>query len=122
DFSHIPLPDESVDILCDMAGTSNYCFDHEDFLLKTLNPLLKKDSMLISSFLTFRNFSENSLIRPACRRNFREDTVREQLLQLSFIPEAENVSAVITKGGIYESYFRPGEKVTIYSFIGKRSG
>ncbi|MDA1674037.1 MerR family DNA-binding protein, partial [Bacillus cereus] len=37
DFLNIPIQNRSVDIVIDHSGTSNYSFEHEDFLLHELN-------------------------------------------------------------------------------------
>jgi DNA-binding transcriptional MerR regulator/SAM-dependent methyltransferase len=122
DFLKIPLMNDSVDIICDMAGTSNYCFEHDDFLLSTLKKLFKTDARLLSTFLIFENFSEDSFIKPSYRKNFEIKKVKEQIKALAFREHTEYVSDSITKGGIYESYFNSNEKVIMYGYIGKRLG
>lgn len=57
DFLNIPIQNRSVDIVIDHSGTSNYSFEHEDFLLHELNPLFKTDCYLLSLFILFKNFS-----------------------------------------------------------------
>lgn len=122
DFSHIPLIKRSVDILYDFSGTSNFSFDHSEFLLKTIERYLKTDTALLGSYIIFKNFSPNSMLPADCRPNFRIDSVKEQIEALGFIKQSEYISDIVTKGGIYENYFKNGEKVLTYSFVGKRSG
>ncbi|MBP3972957.1 class I SAM-dependent methyltransferase, partial [Bacillus sp. WL1] len=59
DFLNIPIQNKSVDIVIDHSGTSNYSFEHENFLLHELNPLFKTDCYLLSLFILFKNFSSN---------------------------------------------------------------
>lgn len=40
DFLNIPIQSSSIDIVIDQSGTSNYSFEHEEFLLRELNSLL----------------------------------------------------------------------------------
>lgn len=122
DFPHIPLKIRSVDVLYDFTGTSNFSFEHSDFLPKLIERFLKTDAELLGSYIIFQNFSADSMIPVNFRPNFRIDSIKRQIEELGFIKHAEYSSDVVTKGGIYESYFRSGEKVLNYSFAGKRSG
>lgn len=122
DFNKIPLHNHSVDVICDYAGTSNYCFDHKEFLLKILEKYFKTGATLLGSYLIFKNFSTDSTIPFDCHDNFRMDSVKQQIESLGFSAKSEYVSDIVTKGGIYESYFKSNEKVLTYCFIGKRLG
>jgi DNA-binding transcriptional MerR regulator/SAM-dependent methyltransferase len=122
DFNQIPLHDHSVDVICDYTGTSNYGFDHREFLIRTLEQYFKNDATLIGSYMIFKNFSRNSSIPLACRQNFQMDTVKRHIRDLGFFTKAEYTSDEVTRGGIYESYFKSDEKILTYCFIGKRLG
>jgi len=122
DFTRIPLMPRSVDVICDYTGTSNYCFDHNEFLLKVIERYFKRDAILLGSYIIFKNFSRSSTISVDCRSNFQIDSVKKQIEKLGFIKQSEYVSDIVTKGGIYENYFKSDEKVLTYSFIGKRLG
>lgn len=122
DFPRIPLKAASVDVLYDFSGTSNFSFEHKKFLPKLIERYLKPDSELLGSYIIFRNFSADSMIPVDFRSNFRIDPIKRQIEELGFIRQAEDISDVVTRGGMYESYFRSGEKVLNYSFAGKRSG
>ena len=122
DLPHIPLKTRSVDVLYDFTGTSNFSFEHRDFLLKRIERFLKPEAELLGSYIIFRNFSADSMVPADFRPNFRIDSVKRQIEELGFIKQAEYVSGTVTRGGIYENYFRDGEKVLNYSFAGKRPG
>lgn len=122
DFLHLPLAAGLADIVCDFSGTSNFCFDHKEFLLKRMEPFLKPDTALIGSYVIFKNFNPDSLVSVDCRNNFRIEQVKRQLAELGFSPDSEYRSDVVEKGGIYENYFKAGEKVLTYCLCGKRSG
>lgn len=122
DFTEIPLGSRTVDVICDCTGTSNYSFDHPAFLLSVIERYFKTDAKLFASYILFKNFSQNSDVPPDRRDLFRLDFIKRQLKSLGFTGKADYVSDIVTKGGIYESYFQKNEKVQTYCFIGKRSG
>jgi SAM-dependent methyltransferase len=122
DFAQMPLSPRSIDVICDYSGTSNYSFDHGEFLLESIERYYKLDAALLGSYIIFKNFSQNSMVPMDCRPNFRLDAVKKQIEKLGFSKQAEYTSDVVTKGGIYEDYFRDDEKILTYSFVGKRSG
>ncbi|MDQ7096728.1 MerR family transcriptional regulator [Desulfosporosinus sp. PR] len=122
DFPHIPLKTRSVDVSYDFTGTSNFSFEHGEFLLRLVERFLKTEAELLGSYIIFRNFSPDSMVPVKFRPNFQIHSLKKQIEELGFIREDEYTSNVVTKGGIYENYFRSGEKVLNYSFAGKRSG
>lgn len=122
DFPQIPLKTRSVDVLYDFTGTSNFNFEHGEFLLRLVERFLKTEAELLGSYIIFQNFSPNSMVPVNFRPNFQIHSLKKQIEELGFIKKDEYTSDVVTKGGIYENYFRSGEKVLNYSFAGKRSG
>ena len=120
DFLQIPIKDNSVDILVDMSGTSNYCFENKEFLLKRVDHYIKKHAQILGSYLLFKNFATNSLIQDKCKSNFILNHVKQEILELGYNIFEENVSNTLEKGGKYESYFKEGEKVYSYLMLGKR--
>lgn len=122
DFIRMPLLPYSIDVICDYTGTSNFSFDHSEFLLKLIERYYKTDTVLLGSYIIFQNFSQNSMVSIDFRPNFRINEVKKQIEQLGFCKQAEYVSNVVTKGGIYENYFKKDEKVLTYSYFGKRLG
>ena len=122
DFPRIPLKTRSVDVLYDFTGTSNFSFEHGEFLLRLVERFLKTEAELLGSYIVFQNFSPSSIVPVDFRPNFQIHSLKKQIEELGFIKKDEYTSDVVTKGGIYENYFRSGEKVLDYSFFGKRSG
>lgn len=120
DFLNIPLQDYSVDMVIDQSGTSNYSFEHEEFLLREVDSLFKTDSYLLGSFIVFKNFSIKSKIKPRFRGNFIASKVEENIIRLKFFPLDERTSEYIDRGGRYENFFVQGEEIYTYSFFGKR--
>ncbi len=122
DFQCIPLKEASVDAICDFTGTSNYSFDNGDFLLSLIQRYYKNDAELYGAYIVFKNFSHESQISPGFRPNFTKACLEEGIEQLGFVKRLEYLSNTVSKGGIYEDYFKDDEKVAAYCFIGKRSG
>ncbi|HFU7086176.1 TPA: methyltransferase domain-containing protein [Bacillus cereus] len=122
DFLNIPIQNQSVDIVIDHSGTSNYSFEHENFLLHELNPLFKSDCYLLSLFILFKNFSSNSQITNNFRANFSLSKVTKEIQNLQFQSIDESTSNYLKQGGKYEDFFVQGEEIYTYSFFGKRWG
>lgn len=120
DFLEIPIKKKLVDILLDISGTSNYSFEHDEFLLNAVNDLVKEDATLLGSYILFKNFSSNTLIESKYRKNFMLKNVRESISKLKFKMLDEKLSEYVDKGGKYENFFVEGETVYNYSYLGKR--
>jgi DNA-binding transcriptional MerR regulator/SAM-dependent methyltransferase len=122
DFLEIPLGQCSVDILLDLAGSSNYSFQNEAFLLQEMDGLLKPKGLLLASFIAFKNFSSNSKVQPPFRKYFTAGKIKEKLAELSYSYIEERTSLPITKGGQFENFFVDGEEIFTYSCLCKRLG
>ncbi|HDR7267192.1 methyltransferase domain-containing protein, partial [Bacillus cereus group sp. BceL177] len=122
DFLNIPIQSSSIDIVIDQSGTSNYSFEHEEFLLRELNSLFKHNCYLLSSFILFNKFSINSQIVPRLRGNFTSAKVTKEIQNLQFQSIDESTSNYLKRGGKYEDFFVQGEEIYTYSFFGKRWG
>ncbi|MCU5437058.1 methyltransferase domain-containing protein [Bacillus mobilis] len=120
DFLNTPIQNRSVDIVIDHSGTSNYSFEHENFLLHELNSLFKTDCYLLSLFILFKNFSPNSQITNNFRANFTLSKVTKEIQNLQFQSIDESTSNYLKRGGKYEDFFVQGEEIYTYSFFGKR--
>ncbi len=122
DFSRIPLPKQSVDWILDFSGTSNYSFDHSDFLLDEVSKYLKDKGHLIGTFILFKKYIENSIIEAKFRSNFQLSHIQKKLSELGYIKISDHESEALSKGGEYENYFLEGERVASYQFYGQRLG
>ena len=116
-FKH-PIQNRSVDIVIDHSGTSNYSFEHEDFLLHELNQLFKSDCYLLSLFILFKNFSKMAKLQITFEQILHFQNKKElQNLQLQSIDES--TSNYLKRGGKYEDFFVQGEEIYTYSFSEK---
>lgn len=120
DFLEIPLKDKSIDIVFDYSGSSNYAFEHDEFLLKLIDNYIKEDAILLGAYILFKKFSINSFIDEKYRKNFIINTIKEGIKKLNYKCISESISDAVDKGGKYESYFKKDEKVYSYICYGKR--
>ncbi|MGG3562352.1 MerR family transcriptional regulator [Neobacillus rhizosphaerae] len=120
DFLDIPVGKQTVDLVVDHSGTSNYSFEHETFLLREVDALIKSDGYLLGSYLAFKNFSHNGKIEVKYRDNFTVSKIKKNIRELEYTTLEELVSESINKGGKYEDFFVQGEEIFSYLFFGKR--
>ncbi|QLY79873.1 MerR family transcriptional regulator [Clostridium intestinale] len=120
DFLNLPIKENQIDVLFDISGSSNYGFEHEKFLLNSLDSYAKEKSELIGSYIIFKNFNKNSDVKECYRKNFSKSFIKDSINSLGYKKRNEFVSDLVDEGGIYEPYFQEGEKVYFYIFHGKR--
>lgn len=120
DFLTIPIKDRIADVVVDFSGTSNYSFEHEEFLLKLIDRYVKQDAYLLGSYILFKNFTANSLVSSNLRKNFLQERVKKEIKELKYNMVDERISSYVEEGGRFENYFKKGEKVYTYLFYGKR--
>lgn len=120
DFLKIPIKDKLVDFIFDFSGTSNYSFEHSEFLLEVIDHHIKEGACLIGSYILFKNFGPNSLIEDKYRKNFILKNVKNKINELKYRTINEKTSDYMDKSGKYEDYFVKGEKVYSYVYYGKR--
>lgn len=119
-FTQIPLKPDSVDMLLDMAGTSNYAFEYTDFLLKKIDHLVKKNAHICGGYIIFEKFVAQSKIPLLYRKNFEIQHIKAQLKALNYICMEDFTPEPVDKGGPLEDYFVDGEKVGTYYYRGKK--
>ena len=120
DFLKMPIKANSVDVLVDFTGTSNYSFEHEEFLLDLIDKPIKREVLLMAAYITFSNFSIDTDIEEKLRRNFVLKNIRNNILNLKYNIIHEKTSKEISKGGKYEDYFKYTEKISSYIIYAKR--
>jgi DNA-binding transcriptional MerR regulator len=120
DFLKMPLKDNLVDVLIDFNGTSNYSFEHEEFLLNLIDKSLKRKLIMIAAYITFNNFSIDSSIIEKVRKNFILKNIKNNILNLQYNIIDEKTSKSISKGGKYENYFKCNEGMSSYIVYAKR--
>lgn len=120
DFASVPLRPGSVDVLVDHSGTSNYAFEHREFLIGKVLPLLSPVARVLGTYICFQKFSRRNPLSNEQRRWFTSRLIREELQRLGFAVDEEARSEGITGGGPYEDFFEPGETIYRYSLLARR--
>ncbi|GAA0087018.1 methyltransferase domain-containing protein [Clostridium sp. CTA-7] len=120
DFKFIPIKRESVDLLLDCAGSSNYWFDKNDFSIKDILKYLKEDSYVFLSYILFKKFSLTNSIKEENRKNFNINYIKSKLKENNFNMISDIKSNYLNKPSVYEDYFSDNEEVYSYLFFGKR--
>lgn len=121
DFTKLPLKKHSVDLLLDMSGSSNYAFEHSEFLLEKIDHLLKKNAHIHGGYIVFENFVAQSKIPITYRKSFNIKYIQSYLRTLNYVCLDDFISEPVEKGGPLEDYFVDGEKVRTYLYSGKKS-
>lgn len=121
DFAGLPVKTESVDVLLDISGSSNYSFDHTEFLLEIIDPLLKRDARLHGYYILFENFVSRSNIPLHLRHGFKLEHIKNHLKALKYVCVDDYISEPVDKGGPLEDYFVDGERVRTYLYSGMKS-
>ncbi|MBV1758752.1 MAG: MerR family transcriptional regulator [Dethiosulfatibacter sp.] len=121
DFKQMPLRSGSVDTLLDVSGSSNYSFEHPEFLLYEINHLLKNNARILGFYILFENFVSQSKVPVSLRKGFQIQHIKSHLKDLQFICIDDYLSEPVDKGGPLEDYFVDGERVRTYLYSGVKS-
>jgi DNA-binding transcriptional MerR regulator len=122
DFLQIPIRDKAAELVLDITGTSNYSFEHEEFLLKPVLRYFNDQAALLGSYILFGNFSTSSRVAVGLRKNFKIEMIKKEISALGFDIDNEMITDYLDKGGKYESWFTEGERVNSCVIYAKRSG
>jgi len=118
DFTQLPLKLDTIDVVLDISGSSNYAFDHPDFLLDRIDPFLKRNARLHGYYIVFENFVPSSKIPLPLRDGFRSKQIKAHLKNLNYLCLNDFTTAPVEKGGPLEDYFVDGELVKTYLYNG----
>lgn len=117
DFTTLPIRNGSVDVLVDHAGSSNFAFEHSDFLLQRMLPKLSHGAELWGTYICFHRFGHGNILSAEQRRVFTASLLQKELSALGLAIRDENRSSPILCGGPYEDFFQEGESVFRFTII-----
>lgn len=120
DFLQLPLNYHSVDVLVDFSGTSNYSFEHEEFLLDLMEAYCKEHIRVLGSYILFNKFVMDNKIEPKYRHNFIWEHIENKIHSLGLETVDERTSKILKQGGKYEDFFVEGEEVYFHTIDAKR--
>lgn len=118
DFTKIPLKPISVDWLLDISGSSNFAFDHQEFLLDKIDGLTKEEAHLHGYYIIFKNFASASKIPLEFRDGFKIQPIKKLIKNLGYKCIHEFETEPVEKGGPLEDYFVEGEHVCSFLYTG----
>ena len=116
DFKQLPIKEGSVDILVDWAGSTNYNFEHNDFLLEGITRYLKDNSILYGGYILFDKFGRHNTMKLEYRKNFALESVKKALdrLNLTLVDELYSPKYYCRETYKYESYQQLGDVIFMY--------
>ena len=123
DFKEIPIKINSVDILVDYLTSSNFSFRNKDFLIENLDEYLKENPALLSGYIIFEKFKNNSLIKSEFRKHLILKNIKTKLLEMNYkVLSQKQLPSIFVDGelGKYEDFTVPGEIISTYLYFGKR--
>lgn len=118
DFLQIPLKPKTIDVLFDISGSSNYAFDHTEFLLKKIDELVKDQAHLHAFYILFKNYVTHSKVPQTFRDGFNIHSIQSNLKELNYHCTEDFETESVEKGGPLENYFVEGEHVSTYFYSG----
>lgn len=117
DFKVLPIKEQTIDLLIDYSGSTNYSFKHKDFLLDSMVKYLKNDSRLYGGYIIFDKFGKHNILELEYRDNFTGDYLKKKLHQSGFrlLHETCSERFYCKETSKYESYQQVGD--VIYSYL-----
>lgn len=123
DFKEIPIKINSVDILVDYLTSSSFPFRKQGFHIENLDKYLKENSVLLSGYIIFEKFKNNSLIKSNFRKYLILKNIKIKLLEMNYkVLSQKQLPSIFVDGelGKYEDFTVPGEIISTYLYFGKR--
>ncbi|MBN2899406.1 MAG: MerR family transcriptional regulator [Clostridia bacterium] len=123
DFKAMPLKNTCADVLVDASGTSNYGFEHTQFLLDDIAPMIKENTKLIGSYIIFEKYAFTNPLSLDQRRFFEKDRILDNLNHHGFEILDIGQGGSFNQESKYEDYFTKKDLVTnIWLYAQKRWG
>ena len=123
DLSEIPMKKDTVDLLVDFTGTSEYAFRNKEFLPEILDCYLKKEAVYLASFIVYDRFGPNAVVSLPYRKNFKYKEIKEGVLKIDFEIEKEFKSETVKiqkNIGKYEDFAQVGDHLYSYQVKAQR--
>lgn len=117
ELPEIPIKENSIDVLVDFTGTSDYSFQNEDFLPESLDFYMKEEAVYLASFIIYERFGPNSVVSLPYRQNFNYKNIKNKILDLNFEIDKEYKSEIVKikkTFGKYEDFAQVGDQLYSY--------
>lgn len=121
DFLEMPVKDESVDILLDHFGTTNYNLYKEGFLIDKLQDKVKLHGKWFGGYNSFKPNARSLKMYPEKNRKyFYLENIINSLENSKFKTIEMKDMGFTEKGGIYEKFFIEGDRLYDFVYYGEK--
>jgi len=127
DFKSMPLKDNSIECLLDIAGRSNYYLhqynrdtEFEETLLTDLENQMSDDCLYYGGHYVFKTISPTHFVDMKHRYLFKEKQLYKELQALSMDITAQKLSSKLPIGGQYENFYSGNDDVRTVGIIAKK--
>lgn len=121
DFLEIPIKDNSIDVVIDHFGTTNYAFKGEGYLINLIDYKVKKGGKWIGDYLNFKPGAKSLLQYPEKNRKyFYLKNIIESFEKSKFKAIEMMDMGYTEKGGIYERFFIEGDRLYDFVYYGEK--
>ncbi|UUV17321.1 hypothetical protein NRK67_00330 [Fusobacteria bacterium ZRK30] len=91
--------------------------------MEKVDKYLKNNSALLSGYIIFKKFKNNSLIKANFRKYLILKNIKEKLIEMNYkVLSQKQLPSFFISGelGKYEDFTVPGEVISTYLYFGKR--
>lgn len=122
DLLSLPIKNESVDMVVDYLGTTNFNFYKPGFLIKLLGEKIKSQGKWIGSYFYFKQNSKSIQKYPGeCRPYFYFNNIIKEFESSKFREiDSKDFGYVERAGEIFETFMVEGDKVFQWTYYGEK--
>lgn len=122
DFSQIPVKDNTIDLVFDFYGSTNYNFRETSFLMDLLDSKVKPDGRWYGVYFCLDKYSKTVMqYPPECRPYFYKDNLLRKLGESSFRMLDSADLGCVNRAGEFEPFFIEGDNLYALAYYGRKT-